>query len=285
MPKNEKSSLKTNIVIMLSLLAICLVFAVLFDFLPIKFSNTARKFDVEVTINLPYSNSVTFNMRSDKTVADAISAAGITLDDNDVVTSPLSNTVLKSPEFSVFCVDYDDSILTEEVEYITEFCETDSIPKGTTKLLTHGQNGIAERTRQTKKVNGTVISDTVINEKYVNPVINEVYGHGVGGKILGKDGKEYDYSYYIDVIATAYEEGGLTAMGDPCYEGVIAVDPKVIPLGTYVYVKGTFGDYGRLKASDTGGVIKGNKIDICMHGPIEKLFDFGVRSMRAYILE
>ncbi|GAA3319318.1 hypothetical protein GCM10020331_025720 [Ectobacillus funiculus] len=41
---------------------------------------------------------------------------------------------------------------------------------------------------------------------------------------------------------------------------LIAVDPKVIPLGSKVWVEG----YGDAIAGDTGGVIKGNKIDVLM---------------------
>ena len=68
--------------------------------------------------------------------------------------------------------------------------------------------------------------------------------------------------------ATAYEPGGLTAIGDPAEPGVIAVDPNVIPLGTYVYVEfdGRSDLNGVYKASDVGGAVKGNIIDVCMYG-------------------
>ena len=66
--------------------------------------------------------------------------------------------------------------------------------------------------------------------------------------------------------STAYspnEPGGgggpSTAMGHPAVFGVVAVDPRVIPLGTRVYVVG----YGYAMAYDTGGDIKGDRIDLC----------------------
>lgn len=60
--------------------------------------------------------------------------------------------------------------------------------------------------------------------------------------------------------ATAYTGGGHTATGTRARVGEIAVDPRVIPLGTTVYVEG----FGELRAEDTGGAIKGHIIDIYM---------------------
>ena len=71
------------------------------------------------------------------------------------------------------------------------------------------------------------------------------------------------------MIATAYTafcEGcsGITANGTDLRANpglkVIAVDPNVIPLGTHVWVEG----YGEAIAADTGGAIKGNRIDLFM---------------------
>ncbi|MBQ6401410.1 MAG: G5 domain-containing protein [Firmicutes bacterium] len=60
--------------------------------------------------------------------------------------------------------------------------------------------------------------------------------------------------------ATAYTGGGRTASGTRARVGEIAVDPRVIPLGTTVYVEG----FGERRAEDTGGAIKGHIIDIYM---------------------
>ena len=67
--------------------------------------------------------------------------------------------------------------------------------------------------------------------------------------------------------------------------GIIAVDPKVIPLGTRVYVQSLDGkpDYGYALAADTGGNIKGNTIDMWVPTYAEAAQN-GVRRMRVYIL-
>jgi 3D (Asp-Asp-Asp) domain-containing protein len=74
----------------------------------------------------------------------------------------------------------------------------------------------------------------------------------------------------LTVSSTAYSpaQPGLssrTATGRRATKGVIAVDPRVIPLGTRVYVPG----YGNAIAADTGGAIKGNKIDVCFDSVAE----------------
>ena len=81
------------------------------------------------------------------------------------------------------------------------------------------------------------------------------------------------------VKATAYSGGGLCANGKKCKVGRIAVDPRVIPLGTWLYVKG----YGICQACDTGGAIKGKKIDLYFNSE-SRCYRYGVRSTKVYIL-
>jgi len=68
--------------------------------------------------------------------------------------------------------------------------------------------------------------------------------------------------------------------------GAIAVDPKVIPLGTKMYILSSGGTwiYGVAVAEDTGGSIKGYKIDL-FFDTYDECINFGVRSAAVYILE
>lgn len=86
----------------------------------------------------------------------------------------------------------------------------------------------------------------------------------------------------MEMIATAYspEEGFVrTATGKRAKKGIVAVDPRVIPLGTRLYVHG----YGEAVAEDIGSAIKGKRIDLCFD-TLREARSFGRRKVKVYIL-
>ncbi|MCY9091503.1 LysM peptidoglycan-binding and 3D domain-containing protein [Bacillus mojavensis] len=92
----------------------------------------------------------------------------------------------------------------------------------------------------------------------------------------------------LTVTATAYSANdggisGVTATGIDLNKNpnakVIAVDPNVIPLGSKVYVEG----YGEATAADTGGAIKGNKIDVFVPNKSDA-HNWGVRTVSVKVL-
>ena len=93
--------------------------------------------------------------------------------------------------------------------------------------------------------------------------------------------------YYLTVEATAYSynETGLssyTADGTNLVNepNVIAVDPSVIPLGSYVEIPG----YGVFRAADTGGAIYGNRIDVHLVN-LNDVYNFGRRTITIRVLQ
>ena len=94
-----------------------------------------------------------------------------------------------------------------------------------------------------------------------------------------------NYTNVMSMEATAYlptdgNGAGVTATGVRATYGVVAVDPRIIPLGSKVYIPG----YGVALAADTGGAIKGYKIDLCMESYSECM-RFGRRNVTVYVLE
>jgi 3D (Asp-Asp-Asp) domain-containing protein len=97
-----------------------------------------------------------------------------------------------------------------------------------------------------------------------------------------------NYKKVVDMTATAYAPGSadngkwgdLTYMGGTVKKGVAAVDPRIIPMGTRLWIEG----YGEAIAEDQGGAIKGNRIDLAFNTRPEAL-DYGIQNVKVYLLE
>lgn len=95
----------------------------------------------------------------------------------------------------------------------------------------------------------------------------------------------------LDVKATAYapgphdndQWGNKTHMGTQIRPGVIAVDPKVIPLGSQVMIKYPDGTKEYAVAEDTGGAIKGHRIDVAKW-TVSEAYKFGIKPVKVYVL-
>ena len=88
------------------------------------------------------------------------------------------------------------------------------------------------------------------------------------------------------VVATAYYAGGgglngdgITATGLRARKGIVAVDPRVIPIGTKLYIQG----YGEALAADTGGWIKGDRVDLCFD-TLDECYRYGRRKIYVYLV-
>lgn len=82
---------------------------------------------------------------------------------------------------------------------------------------------------------------------------------------------------YRPYTATAYSLKGTMANGQKVHNGAIAADPKILPLGTVVHIDGM----GTFTVKDTGGAIKGNRIDIWMPSGAMK---FGKRTVKLRVI-
>jgi len=72
-------------------------------------------------------------------------------------------------------------------------------------------------------------------------------------------------------VATAYVHTGLTASGVPTRRGLVAADPKVLPIGTRIFVRDAGPYSGEYLVADTGSAIDGYEIDIWMETRMEAL--------------
>lgn len=139
------------------------------------------------------------------------------------------------------------------------------------RLLQDGAPGILERRWRLRYENGQLVSRTLENEYVAVPPTTKIIGYGtkVVVRELQTPQGPVEYWRVIRMLATSYSAStagvprtspyyGRTRLGLPMRHGIVAVDPRVVPLGSQVYVPG----YGVGLAADTGGAIKGRRIDL-----------------------
>jgi 3D (Asp-Asp-Asp) domain-containing protein len=96
------------------------------------------------------------------------------------------------------------------------------------------------------------------------------------------------YNKLVNMTATAYAPGpadnGIwgdrTYIGTKVRKGVAAVDPRIIPMGSKLWVEG----YGYAVAEDQGSAIKGNRIDLA-YNDFKTATDYGIQNVKVYILD
>ena len=176
----------------------------------------------------------------------------------------------------------------EEIPYGFEEIGIDTIPKGTKQVISAGIPGTVKRTYLVKYVDGVKTDEALYTEEKLSNPVNEVANVGVGGTVTANDGTVYTYNYRKQMEATAYTylppyTTMTTATGQTLRKGIVAVDPKVIPLHTKMFITGSV-EYGLGVAEDTGGAIKGNIVDLA-YMSYDECIKFGRRQMQVYILD
>ena len=215
------------------------------------------------------------------TVKDALLKAGIVPDENDLV-EPALDTEIRDTIYIDFC----------DVEYVTETCKEEVLFD--TKEVTYTE----------KIVNGVSVEKNVTDVKYLNGSPEAVTTVAVRDSAsvscistlipespieLDENGIPVQYKSKMISRATAYTYTGHNcATGVAPQPGYIAVNPKVIPYGSKLYIRTPDGKvvYGYAVAADTGGFIKRNPTGVDLFMPtLSACKAFGVKNVEIYILE
>lgn len=165
---------------------------------------------------------------------------------------------------------------------IYEFSRT--VDRGRLVRQQYGKAGEIVKTYTVTLKDGKPVSKILVSTEKKDPVDEVV--------LMGKSGFEpsrhrFERGRVMEMNASAYDPSpqtipgttGRTATGMHAGYGVVAVDPRVIPLGSLLYVEG----YGFAIAADTGGAIKGNRIDLCYDARSTALH-FGRKKVRVHVL-
>lgn len=234
-----------------------------------------------------------------KTVKELLSDLKIKVDDDDIVIPDLDTELKSEGKISIIKVDV--KVIEKEVEapFKTIKKKNKELTHKQSKILIQGVNGKNKVKCKEYYAGDKLIKEEVIHVETLVKPIDQVFEEGTKD-VFTNDRGDFTARKAIKMVATAYEAGprstgkrsgdkgyGITASGARAKRGTVAVDPRVIPLGTKLYIKSlTPGvpDYGFAIAQDTGGAIKGNKIDLFMDTVWECL-QFGRRPVMVYILK
>ena len=136
-----------------------------------------------------------------------------------------------------------------------------------------------------KSKSETIINDLNIHNKNIEEKkVDDALSTTNSDNIKIESNPTNNYKEVYTMMSTAYAGDTITYMGttpvrDPDGISTIAVDPSIIPLGSIVYIPG----YGLAIASDTGGLIKGNRIDLFLNSE-DECINWGVQTVSLYLI-
>ena len=257
------------------------------------------------TVTIHYKGAVLSVQSEGETIAALLKRLHITPGRLDMVAADLSgdNAVLTIGQD----VTYYETV-EEEVAYTTTRIPNPHLLKGETHVVQPGANGVRTAVYEVVWSHGEMISRQCV-EELGSTAVDEIIEYGTSTNTIGtrsaianvttnadgsgvltlENGDTLAFSAVKNMTATAYTAGehgvdSYTATGTHVRTGTVAVDKRVIPLGTKMYIVTSKGSYiyGLSVAEDTG--VRGNIVDLYMHS-YEECINFGRRGVTVYILE
>ncbi|MHB8840506.1 MAG: 3D domain-containing protein [Candidatus Aquicultor sp.] len=229
------------------------------------------------------------------TVGEALKDIGLRLKPVDKVVPNVSEKLIAGMTVEVTLVKSKCEVTKVPVAYQRVTNADPKLDYGQQVVVSQGKPGLLLRIVEVVFEGDRPVRRLVKLESMVSPPLAEVVAVGTKRKIARLvespvyvsrgAGRVPTGSRTFTMRASAYAPnygpgvGSRCANGMKARKGVVAVDPRVIPLGTRLYIEG----YGEAIAADTGGAIKGNRIDLCYNTPGE-CFKFGRRSVKVTIL-
>ena len=264
-------------------------------------------------IHLNNEETVTIHQQDVTTVLQAKKKESLTkfLDRAGIVPGPLDMIGVDVSEGAVEItitsqLTFFDTV-TEDVHYRTIRTPNSDLAEGTEQVVQKGKDGVRTSIYEVVWANGQQVSRHFV-EELDSTAVDEIVEYGTStdevapsdrilsveenedgsGVLTFVSGTTLRFSEAKTMTATAYTAGHggadfITATGTTVRTGTVAVDRKVIPLGTKMYIVTKDGIvYGLSVAEDTG--VRGNVVDLYFHS-YEECINFGRRSCTVYILE
>ena len=207
-----------------------------------------------------------------RTVAQALDETGLQLLGRDYVSPPLHSEIVPDMNLRVVRVLEDWISEVEDIAFETMWRSDGTLELDQTRTDQAGKAGIRKRRVRIVYEDGDQKAREVVDEWVERQPSTRVVSYGT--KIVIREEEVPDgvirYWRKVRMLATSYTAAtsgkarehpqfGITRLGWWATKGVVAVDPQAVNLRTKVYVPG----YGFGTAADTGGLIKGRRIDLC----------------------
>ena len=267
---------------------------------PYDFVRPEAQTPVADNMTIEYAQAVAVKLISGSQTKTVMTAAGdvgalleeqgITLGQYDVVRPSLADPIVGGSTIKIAHVVKWVATVQHRIAQRTIHEINFALPPGRSKVIAQGRPGIRETMVDYTQTDGT-IRRQVIGSRLLRSPKTRVIAEGVGTYAafadFGRRGLQktsYIAASALSMIATAYTAecdgcSGYTASGSRAGRGIVAVDPSIIPLGTRLYIPG----YGFAIAGDTGGAIRGNRIDLGFNSLGDAL-GFGRRTVKVYTL-
>lgn len=206
-----------------------------------------------------------------RTVADLLAELNIALYDQDYTRPALDTPVTDNMEIKVVRLRREVVVEQDLLPFDTRWQPDAGLELDTQVLAQEGAPGVRERRTLVTLEDGATVKRQLVADFIARDIQPKVYKYGtqVVVRTLNTPSGPVEYWRKIRMLATSYSAStagvpvtsawyGKTRCGFAMRSGVVAVDPRVIPLRTNVFVEG----YGTGYACDTGSAIKGKRIDL-----------------------
>ncbi len=206
-----------------------------------------------------------------KTVGDTLAYEGIALMGQDFSRPPANHALLPNDIIEIVRVRETVEIEQEFIPFETQWLPDEELQLDQREVRQTGENGIIKTRTRIRYENGQEawrkLEDEWVDQEQKNRQV--AYGTKIIIRTLNTQDGPIEYWRKISMLATAYSaatsgkapdhpEYGITRTGLQAGYGIVAVDPRVIPLMTNLYIP----NYGPALAGDTGGGVLGKHVDL-----------------------
>lgn len=244
---------------------------------------------VNVIVNV---DGKVLNIKSpEKTIISMLKAESIKIGSLDKINPNIETPLYPGMKIDIVRVEIKNYTQKLALKFKEVIKKNERLPNTKTNIISEGKEGEKEVTTKVVYENGKEVSRNIVSEVITKHPSDRIIVKGTYPLMpVSRGGSLLPYARLVKVRATAYwavngvgttyTGSGRKAVRDPDGYSTIAVDRRLTPYGTRLFVEG----YGFAIASDTGTAIIGKAIDVYFN-TYREACRWGVKYVNLYILE